>query len=63
VVTFMATQGATYRLERKLAATDATWQSISGVADFVANATGPAQITDPGVITQGKAFYRVRLLP
>jgi hypothetical protein len=51
----------TYRLERKLALTDPTWQSIPGVADLTA--TGPAQIIDPGAFNLDRAFYRVRLLP
>jgi subtilisin family serine protease len=63
VVGFVGVAGRTYRLERKLGMTDATWQSISGVADFTATITGPAQITDPGAISLGKAFYQVRLLP
>jgi serine protease AprX len=63
VVGFVGAAGRTYRLERKLGMTDATWQSISGVADFPAITTGPAQITDPGAISLGKAFYQVRLLP
>jgi T5SS/PEP-CTERM-associated repeat protein/autotransporter-associated beta strand protein len=63
VITFDATAGKTYRLERKLALTDAAWQSISGVADVAASTVGPKDITDPGAITKGKAFYRVRLMP
>jgi hypothetical protein len=63
VITFEAMQGRSYRLERKLAMTDATWQCISGVADFTAANNGAAQITDPGAISLGTAFYHVRLLP
>jgi serine protease AprX len=63
VVGFFAVQGGTYHLERKLEITDITWQSISGVSDLTAGATGSAQITDPGAISLGKAFYQVRLLP
>jgi len=60
VVTFQATQGGTYRLQRKLATSDSTWQSINGVPDFTAAATGSAQITDTSdPIGLGKAFYRV----
>jgi predicted outer membrane repeat protein len=64
VVTFQAIQGVSYRLERKSAITDSTWNSISGVADLTAAGSGPAQITDTtGPISLGKAFYRVDLLP
>lgn len=59
VVTFEAGQGATYRLERKLNITDPLWQSIPGVNDLTAANTGPAQITDPGAVSLGTAFYRV----
>ena len=60
VVTFWAEQGATYRLERKLQITDSLWQSIPGVNDLTAASTGPAQITDPGAVSLGAAFYRVK---
>jgi hypothetical protein len=60
VITFQATQGGTYRIERKLTTSDSTWQNISGVSDFTAMATGSAQIADTsGPIALGKAFYRV----
>ena len=55
-------RGATYRLKRKLNITDSTWQSIAGVTDLSPGASGPAHITDPGAVSLGKAFYRVRLL-
>ena len=60
---FQCRGGRTYRLERKLAMTDPSWQSIAGVSDFSAGSSGVAQITDPNAINLGKAFYRVRLLP
>ena len=64
VVTFQAIQGVSYRLERKSAITDSTWNSISGVADLTAASNGPAQITDTtDPISLGKAFYHVVLLP
>ncbi len=63
VITYDATAARTYRLERKLTLTDATWHLISGVADQTSGASGPAQITDPGAMSLGQAFYRVRLLP
>jgi subtilisin family serine protease len=63
VINFYAAAGKTYRLERKIEITDASWQSIPGVADLTPAATGPAQITDPGGASQTKAFYRVRWLP
>ena len=60
VVTFQAELGAKYRLERKLnLLTDSTWQSIPGVNDLTAPNNGPAQITDPGAVGLGRAFYRV----
>lgn len=59
VVTFLATQGAIYRLERKLNLTDTTWQRISGVNDLTAPENGSASLTDPGAASLGKAFYRV----
>ena len=62
VVVFEATQGVTYRLQRKLNVTDSTWQSIAGVNDLVASSNGPAQITDPGAISLGRAFYRVSIV-
>jgi hypothetical protein len=64
VVTFTAVKTESYRLERKLAPTDQTWQSIAGVTDVTATATGPGQITDTsGPFALGKAFYHVRVLP
>ena len=58
-VTFEGVQGVTYRLERKLNITDSMWQNIPGVSDLTAANNGPAQITDPGAVSLGKAFYRV----
>ena len=63
LINFYAAAGKTYRLERKLEITDASWQSIPGVADLTPATTGPAQIMDPGGASQTKAFYRVRWLP
>jgi uncharacterized delta-60 repeat protein len=63
VIKFDANAGKTYRLERKLALSDANWQSIPGVGDLTPAKYGPAQFIDPGAITLGKAFYHVRLLP
>ena len=62
VITFDATGGNTYRLERKLALTDATWLSIPNAADRMATENGPAPLTDPAPPAT-QAFYRVRLLP
>jgi hypothetical protein len=62
-LTFNASQGATYRLERSLDLTSPSWQSIPGVNDLTASSDGNAQITDTsGPVSLGKAFYRVRLL-
>ncbi len=64
VVTYNATGGKTYRLERKLAVTDATWNAIPGVGDQTPAVNGPTQFgPDSGALSLGKAFYRVRLLP
>ena len=63
VVSFFAVAAKKYRLERKIDNVDATWQSIAGVSDLTAGATGTTQITDPGAVSLGKALYRVRLLP
>jgi len=62
VATFQATQGKTYRLERKLEIANRAWQLIS---TLTATSDGQAQINDPGAINpaQTKAFYRVQLLP
>ena len=62
-VSFNATGGKTYRLERKLNMTDTQWQSINGVPDFTAGSTGVAPINDPNATGLTKAFYRVRQLP
>ena len=60
---FEAVAGKTYRLERTTEIGNANWQSIPGVSDFTAPATGVAQFTHPGGINQPHAFYRVLLLP
>lgn len=62
VITYDATGGKTYRLERKAALTDANWLAITGVNDQTPLANGPATFTDPGAVGLGKAFYRVTLL-
>src|SRR4029077_9002736 len=61
IVTFIASQGATYRLERTSDLTSPNWQSIPGVNDLTAPSDGNAQITDTsGPVSLGKAFYRIR---
>ena len=60
VITYDATAGKTYRLERKLSLTDPSWETI---VDQIAAVTGPTQIMDPGVLALDQAFYQVRLLP
>ena len=62
-VTFRALAGKSYRLERRVAITDSTWNAISDLDDLKAGATGPAQITDPNAVNLAKAFYRVHLVP
>lgn len=63
VITFAAVTARTYRLERKLSLIDGNWQSIPGLSDLTPGANDPFQFTDPGAISLGRAFYRVRLLP
>jgi T5SS/PEP-CTERM-associated repeat protein/autotransporter-associated beta strand protein len=63
LITYDATGGKTYRLERKAALSDANWLAITGVNDQTPLANGPATFTDPGALALGKAFYRVSLLP
>ena len=55
-----AVGGSSYRLERKLTLTAATWE---GITDLPVTTTGPAQIIHLGGATELKAFYQVRLLP
>jgi hypothetical protein len=62
-IIYEATASNTYRLERKLALTDPTWEAIVDVRDQTLNVSGPAQFVDPGAIGLGNAFYRVHLLP
>jgi CSLREA domain-containing protein len=62
VVTFDVSSNVSYRLERKLALPDATWQSIPGANPFTSQGEGSAQITDPGAANLGRAFYRVEML-
>jgi len=63
-VTFsLAVVGKIYRLERKDALTDPSWNSISGLSDFSPSVTGSAQIMDSGGANTSKRFYRIRLLP
>ena len=63
VVSFEGVADRTYRLERKSAMTDPSWQSIPGVNDLTLPASGATEIADPGAIDLGRAFYRVSLLP
>jgi T5SS/PEP-CTERM-associated repeat protein/autotransporter-associated beta strand protein len=62
LITYDATGGKTYQLERKAAITDANWQPITGVSNQTPPANGPATFTDKGAVSLGKAFYRVSLL-
>ncbi len=62
-ITFRATQGRTYHLERKGMVSETSWQSIPGVDDLTAAGDGIMQMTDPNAIAGGQAFYRVNLLP
>ena len=62
-VTFsLAVVGKIYRLERKDALTDQTWNSIPGLSDFSPTSTGSAQITDTGGASTTKRFYRIEVL-
>lgn len=60
VITFEAVKGASYRLERKLAFTSASWDKIG---NDLAPEAGPAVFTDTGGASVPQAIYRVRLLP
>ena len=62
VINFDAVSGKTYRLEQSASLTNPNWQSVPGVADFVAISTGPAQFTYTNGLNSGKPFYRVQLL-
>jgi len=53
--------GRTYRLERKNSLS-AMWDS-NGISDLTPIMNGTGQFTDPGAISLGRAFYRVRVLP
>ena len=60
IVRFEATQGVTYRLERKFDLVDGSWENIPGVDELVAATSEPAQLTDPGATDMfEQAFYRV----
>ena len=63
VLTIEVVRGKTYRLERKLNMTDATWLSIGGVADLIASGDDTEQITDPNAVGLGQAFYHVISIP
>jgi CSLREA domain-containing protein len=63
-VTFsLAVVGKAYRLERKDALTDPSWNAISGLPDFSPSSTGSAQITDTGGASTLNRFYHIRVLP
>jgi hypothetical protein len=61
VVTVQAIQGANYRLERRadIANPSSPWIAVN---DLTATSNGPSPIPDPGAVSLGKTFYRVRLL-
>jgi hypothetical protein len=63
VISAEVVRGKTYRLERKLSLTDASWQSIPGVVDLVATGNDTESITDPNALSLGRAFYHFTLVP
>jgi fibronectin-binding autotransporter adhesin len=63
VISFNATTGETYRLERKLNVTVDNWDIVPGINDLAALMTATMQFTDTNAINQGHAVYRVRLVP
>ena len=63
IVTFEAAAQRAFRLERRSELNTGMWNQIMGVKDLTPMSDGAAQITDPGAISLGEAFYRVRLLP
>ena len=62
VITFSGTQQTTYRLERKIALTDLTWEAVPSVPDQTLTTPAPAQFTDGSAATLNRAFYRVRIV-
>lgn len=48
-----------FRLQHKIALSESSWQSVPDLADLTPVGSGPAQFTDPGAVSLGKAFYRV----
>ncbi len=62
VITFQATGGKTYRLERTADIVSAAWDGTPDVEDLTVAANGPAQLSDLAPLSS-PAFYRVRLLP
>jgi hypothetical protein len=58
-ITFNATAGELYRLERKAALTDAQWESIT---DLDATSSGTMQLTDTNAAISPQAIYRVRVV-
>ena len=64
VITFEAVAGKTFALEHKTTTgPESDWQSIPGLVNLTADATGPAVFTHSGGATPSPGFYRVRLLP
>ena len=63
VISFNATAGETYRLERKVNINVDDWTSVPGVGDLFALTTATMQFTDTNAINLGHAAYRVRVVP
>ncbi|HEY4283512.1 MAG TPA: hypothetical protein VGM62_10655, partial [Chthoniobacterales bacterium] len=61
-VTFHAGVNRTYRLEHRFPLDGPDWSAVAGVNDLVANADGPAELTDPNAGDDTQQFYRVRLV-
>ena len=61
-LTFYAGANRTYRLEHRFPLDGSDWTGVPNVNDLVANADGPAQLTDPNAGSNMQQFYRVRLV-
>lgn len=59
-LTFNATAGQTFRVERASSLPPGRWDLVGDVRPV---ATGSATVIDSGAVTLGRGFYRVRLLP
>ncbi|MEO7101043.1 MAG: autotransporter-associated beta strand repeat-containing protein, partial [Luteolibacter sp.] len=56
IVSFSTVSGKTYRVERSDTLEAGSWTTVQG---NIAGTGGTVQVTDPGVATQSKRFYRI----